>query len=388
MLLLLAGTLSLLSAGCQQGSAPQGFERPPAPVTVASAIARGVPVYIDAIGKCAPVEVVTIQPQVSGRITAIHFVDGSELKKGQPLFTIDPRPFEAELAAAEATLAQRRAALDLARIEFARIADLIESRAIARQDYDAKKNAIAVGEAQVQQSEAAIQAARLNLEYTSIASPIDGRAGERLVDVGNVVSANDTSLLVIQRLDPIYAEFTITESELGRVQRELARGALRVEVRLPEEPEAPRSGRITYIATQVEENTGTVMVRATLDNSDRRFWPGRFVKVRLILDTVPGAVLIPAAATQMSANGPFVYVVQQDSTAELRPVALGQRQDDLIVIQQGVSEGERVVVTGQLAVMPGGPVRVEEPPATGPQQTAGGNGDQQGASPAAAEDQP
>ena len=367
MIASVAGALGLLLNGCQRGGAPPAFERPPAPVSVAAAVTQDVPIYIDAIGKCAPMEVVTVQPQVSGRITQIHFADGAELQKGDALFTIDARPFQAELEAAEATLAQRRAALDLARVEFARIADLIESRAIARQDYDARKNAVAVAEAQVQQSEAAIRTARLNLEYTSIVSPIDGRAGERLVDMGNVVNANNTSLLVIQRLDPIYAEFTITESELSRVQRNLARGGLRVEVRLPDEPEQPRGGQITYIDTQVEENTGTVMLRATINNSDRRFWPGRFVKVRLILDTVAGAVLIPAAATQMSANGPFVYVVKDDSTAELRPVALGQRQGELVMVSQGVSEGERVVVTGQIAVMPGGPVRVEEPP---PQQSA------------------
>lgn len=370
----LVAILGLTLAGCQRSPAPGGLERPPAPVSVAAAVSREVPVYLDAVGKCAAREVVTVQPQVSGRITQIHFADGADLKKGDPLFTIDPRPFEVELAAAEATLAQRKAALDLARIEFARVADLVESRAIARQDYDAKRNAVEVAEAQVQQSQAAIEAARLNLEYTSIVSPIDGRAGQRLVDVGNVVSANNTPLLVIQRLDPIYADFTVTESELTAVQQNLARSSLRVEVALPDQPDSRREGRLTFLDNLVQDQTGTVKLRATLDNSDRRFWPGRFVKVRLILETIPQAVLIPAAAAQMSANGPFVYVVKEDSTAELRPVTLGQRHGEMIVAASGVAAGEKVVVAGQIAVMPGGKVRVQEPVAQSAATSAAGGG--------------
>lgn len=361
--LALGGLLVLLMSACQRGGPPPSFERPPAPVTVVSAMTRDVPVYMDAVGKCVALEVVTVQPQVSGRITEIHFAEGADLRKGDLLFTIDPRPFQAELNAALATLEQRKAALDLARIEFARLADLVDSKAIARQDYDAKKNAVDVAQALVEQSEAAIEKARLDLEYTAIRSPIDGRAGERLVDVGNIVSANNSPLLVIQRLDPIYAEFTITESELTAVQQQMARGELRVDVRLPDEPASLRTGRITFLDNAVEESTGTVRLRATLGNSDHRFWPGRFVNVRLILRTLEAAVLIPAAATQMSANGPFVYVVKEDSTAELRPVTLGQRQEDLVVVTEGVREGERVVLTGQLAVVPGGPVRVQEAPA-------------------------
>lgn len=375
-ILLSTGCLfSLALTACQRGAAPPAFERPPAPVTVATAITRDVPVYIDAVGKCAAREVVTVQPQVSGRITQIHFTDGADLHKGDPLFTIDPRPFQADLDAAEADLAQRQAALELARSDFARIADLVDSKAIARQDYDTKKNAVAVAEAQVQQSQAAIEVARLNLDYASIVSPIDGRAGERLVDVGNVVNANNSPLLVIQRLDPIYADFTITESELSRVQQNMARGSLRVEVRLPEDPDHPRTGKLTYLDTLVQQTTGTVKLRATIENHDHRFWPGRFVKIRLILEMLPEAVLVPAAATQMSANGPFVYVIKPDSTAELRPITLGQRQGDLVIVSKGVSQGERVVLTGQLAVMPGGKVRIEESPA---EQSRGAAAGEQG----------
>jgi len=310
-------------------------------------------------------EVVTVQPQVSGKITELHFADGADLKKGAELFTIDPRPFEAQLNAAQANLAQSKAALDFAKIQFARVQDLVESRAIARQDYDTRKNAVDVGEAQVKQNEAALESARLNLEYTSIRSPIDGRAGRRLVDIGNVVTANMTTLLTIERMDPIYADFTVTESDFSEVQRNKAARKLRVEVRLPEETK-PEIGELTFLDNSVQSSTGTVMLRATVPNPARHLWPGQFVNVRLVLAMLPNAVLIPSAAPQDSAKGPFVYVVKQDATAELRPVKLGQRQGDLVVVQQGLQPGERVVLNGQLGVMPGGKVRVVSGASTGP----------------------
>jgi membrane fusion protein, multidrug efflux system len=352
----------LLLASCGR-KAPASFERPPTPVSVAAAITRDVPIYLDEIGKVVAREVVSIQPQVSGRITRIHFTDGANVTTGQVLFTIDPRPYEAQLNSAEANLGQAKAALDLAKINFDRVASVTDQRAVSRQDYDAKKNAVEVAEAQVKQNEAAVQNARLNLEYCTIQSPISGRAGQRLVDLGNVVTANSTSLLVIQRLDPIYADFTITESNLSAVQRNMAQGTLKVEVRLPDEPDKPRSGTLTFLDNSVQEGTGTVKLRATLPNGDWRFWPGRFANVRLILGIHQQAVLIPADAPQMSAKGPFVYVVKADSTAELRPVKVGQRQDEMVVIEQGIKAEERVVWTGQLGVTPGGKVRITEPSA-------------------------
>jgi membrane fusion protein, multidrug efflux system len=216
-----------------------------------------------------------------------------------------------------------------------------------------------VGEAQVKQNEAAVESARLNLEYTSIRSPIDGRAGHRLVDVGNVVTANTTTLLAIERLDPIYADFTVTENDFSNVQHNAARRTLRVEVRPPDEPDKPVVGELTFIDNSVQSSSGTVMLRATAPNGDRRLWPGQFVNVRLVLATLPSAVLVPAAVPQDSAKGPFVYVIKQDSTAELRAVKLGQRQGDLIVVEQGLQAGERVVLNGQAGVLPGAKVRVD-----------------------------
>ena len=364
----LLGSTALFFGGCAK-QAPPAFSRPPAPVTVAAAVSQDVPLYLDEVGRCVAREVVSVQPEVSGRITEIHFSDGADLKKGDPLFTIDPRPFQAQLSLAEANLAQAKAALDLAKIQFNRVQDLVESKAIARQDYDTRKNAVDVAGAQVKQYEASVESARLNLEYTAIRSPIDGRAGHRLVDVGNVVSANSTALLTIERLDPIYADFTVSENDLSDVQRYTNKKTLRTEVRLPDEPDKPVVGQLTFLDTMVQAASGTVMLRATVPNSNHRLWPGRFVNVRLVLNTLPKAVLVPATAAQNSAKGPFVYVVKEDSTAEARPVTLGQRQGDLIVIADGVKPGEQVVINGQLAVTPGGKVQVLSAAPNGPAGT-------------------
>lgn len=357
----LAALAILMLTGCD-AKAQQSFERPPAPVSVVAAASEDVPVYLDEIGKSVAREVVSIQPQVSGRITAIHFADGADVRKGDPLFTIDPRPFRAALDAAEADLAEAKASLDLARVQYARAADLVQTNAVSRSEYDTRKSAVEVAEAQIGRSQAAVETARLNLEYCSVLSPIDGRTGHRLVDVGNVVEANKGPLLVIQRLDPIYADFTITENDLTDVQKNMEQGTLRVEVRLPDEPDEARPGELTFLDNAVQDGTGTVKLRATIPNRDQRFWPGRFVKVRLVLSTIKGAVLVPASATQSSAKGEFVYVVKDDATAEMRPVTLGQRHEDRVVVAQGLAAGERVVIEGQMAVMPGGKVRVAEPP--------------------------
>lgn len=351
---------ALVPAGCNNKKDQQGFVRPPAPVAVSEAQSRDVAVYIDGIGKIVAREVVSVQPQVSGRITAIHFTDGADVKAGDPLFTIDPRPFRAQLDAAEASLAQAKAVLDLAKINLTRITSLTDTKAVAKQDIDAKKNAVDVAEAQVKQNMATVDTARLNLDYCSIRSPINGRAGQRLVDIGNVVAANAGSLLVIERLDPIYVDFTIAESDLTTVQKNMATGSLSAEVRLPDDPANPRTGTLTFLDNSVQDTTGTVKLRATIPNKDRHFWPGRLVKVRLVLSTIKNAVLIPASAPQMSAKGSFVYVVKDDATADIRPVELGQRQGEMVVVSSGLKPGERVVVTGQLGVTPGGKVRVEE----------------------------
>ncbi len=359
----------LTASGCNRAN-PQaaGPQMPPAPlVTVAKAQKQDVPLYLDEIGKSGGSESVTVTPQVGGRITERHFQDGADLTKGALLFVIDPRPYQAQLDSARASLAQAKAALALAKAQFARDEELVGSKAISKQDYDTKKNTVDVDLAQVESAEAALETAKLNLEYCYIHSPIEGRAGARLVDVGNVVQANTTGLLLIQRLDPIYADFTVTEGDLPEVQKEMSRGSLKTLVRLPSDPEnRARSGKLTFLDNAVQNGTGTVNLRATMSNPDHHFWPGQFVNVRLVLATQKNAVLIPNQATQISQKGPFVYVVKPDGTADIRPVTLGQRQGDNVVITQGVAAGENVIVTGQMTVPPGGKVRVDTGVAPGP----------------------
>jgi len=361
---LLGLLLPILLGGvsCNRGNvrADSPATLPPPLVTVVNAAAQDVPRYLDEIGRNTAFESVNVTPQVAGRITERHFQDGDSLKTGQLLFVIDPSPFKAQLDSAKANLAQAEAALELAKVQFARDQELVGTRAISRQDYDTKKSTVDVSEAQVEAAKAAIETAQINLEYCYIHSPIDGRAGARLVDVGNVVQANTTPLLSIQRLDPIYANFTITEADLPQVQKMMSRGMLNALVRLPGDPETnARLGKVEFLDNAVQNSTGTVNLRATLSNPDRHFWPGQFVNVKLVLATEKSAVLIPSQAAQISQQGPFVYVIKADDTAELRPVTLGQRQGSDVVITSGLTAGERVVLAGQLLIRPGGKVHVD-----------------------------
>ena len=364
------------TAGCNKAnSVAAGPQLPPALVTVVSATAADVPVYLDEIGKSAALESVTVTPQVAGRITERNFEDGADLKKGQLLFVIDPRPFQAQLDSAQASLAQANAAMDLAKTQFERYSELVETKAISKQDYDTKKNAVDLDQAQIESAQAAVETAKLNLEYCYIHSPIEGRAGARLVDIGNVVQANTTSLLSIQRIDPIYADFTITEADLPGVQKQMGRKGLQAQVRIPSDPEnRGRMGKVTFLDNAVQNGTGTVNLRATISNPDRHFWPGQFVDVRLVLATEKQAILIPAQATQISQKGPFVYVVKTDDTVELRQVTLGQRQGDDVVVTDGVAAGERVVVTGQMTLSPGAKVQVSPAVPSAMEKQSYGNG--------------
>jgi len=363
----------LICVSCNHGAArAEGAATLPPPlVTVATATAQDVPKYLDEIGRNAAFESVSVMPQVAGRITERQFQDGENLKKGQLLFVIDPRPFKAQLDSAQANLAQAKAALELAKIQFARDEELVGTRAISKQDYDTKKNTVDVNEAQVEAAQAAVETAKINLDYCYIHSPIDGRAGARLVDVGNIVQANTTSLLSIQRVDPIYAIFTITQRDLPEVQKQMSHDMLKALVRLPGDPEnSARPGRVEFLDNAVQNATGTVNLRATVSNPDRHFWPGQFVNVKLVLATQKGAVLVPSQATQISQQGPFVFVIKGDDTAELRPITLGQRQGNDVVITSGVAPGERVVLAGHLLVRPGGKVHVDS---GAPAATPGGS---------------
>jgi membrane fusion protein, multidrug efflux system len=359
LILLVMGTAFLAACNRTNVQAGPGPAAPPL-VTVVQATGQDVPRYLDEIGRNVAFESVSVTPQAAGRITERHFQDGDNLKKGQLLFVIDPRPYQAQLDSAKASLQQATAELDLAKIQFERDQELVGTRAISKQDYDTKKNTVDVVQARIESAKAAIETAQINLEYCYIHSPIDGRAGSRLVDVGNVVQANTTSLLLIQRLDPIYATFTITERDLPEVQKQMSHGLLKALVRLPGDSDTDsRLGKVEFLDNAVQNTTGTVNLRATVSNPDHHFWPGQFVNVKLVLATEKSAVLVPSQATQISQQGPYVYVIKPDDTAELRPVTLGQRQGNNIVITSGLAAGERVVLAGQLLVRPGGPVHID-----------------------------
>ena len=362
-LFLIATVAGALAAGCQRADEQSAatMERPPASVYAAPAIAQDVPVYIEEIGKTAARESVVIQPQVSGKITEIHFTDGADVKQGDLLFTIDPRPFQAVLAQAQATLAQNHANLEWSRSELKRVQGLTGTGAVSAQEVESKQNAVAVAEAQIKAGEAAVEQAELNLAYCTIRSPITGRAGQRLVDAGNIVTSGadgGTRLLVIQRLDPIYADFTIPERHLTDVRAHMSSGSLKTQVWLPQAPTEIREGQLTFLDNVVQQGAGTVKLRATLPNGKQYFWPGQFVNVRLVLTVKKDAVLVPAQAPQVGQEGQYVFVVTPDSTAELRPVQVGQRQGDLIVIESGLKAGEQVVTQGHMGVMPGGKVQL------------------------------
>ncbi len=355
-------TVALMALGCKKnGQQAGGFGGMPAPaVSVTTAIGKDVPTYIDEIGKCAAFENVTVMPLVGGQVTEIKFTDGQDLKKGQPLFTIDPRPYKALLDESEASLKKDQATAENAKAFADRQLKVFKQNSISAQDYDQARFASDAASAAVVADMAARDAAKLNWEYCFITSPIDGRAGQHQIDPGNVVKANEGSMLVIQRMDPIYADFIISEGQLGAVRANMARGTLKTLVSIPSDSSEPREGDLTFLDNAVD-GSGTVKLRATLKNADRHFWPGQFVNIRLVLNIKKNAVLVPNVATQISQKGPYVYVIKPDQTAELRPVQLGQRQGDMVVVEQGLKAGETVVIDGQMSIIPSFKVRVVAP---------------------------
>ncbi|HET6250463.1 MAG TPA: efflux RND transporter periplasmic adaptor subunit [Tepidisphaeraceae bacterium] len=349
---------AMAGGGCRKTQAAAAAKMPPPLVNVAVAVERAAPLYLDEIGKAEATKTVTVMPEVAGLIDGIHFTDGADLKKGQLLFTIDARPFVAVQHQAEAQLQKDQAALANAQQFLKRQQDIYKQGFVAPSDYDTAVANAKAAAAGVEADNAAIEAAKLNVEYCTIKSPIDGRAGMRLVDPGNVVKINETALLVIQAIDPIYADFTINESDLAAVRSHMADHTLEALVRLPTDTDAGRAGSLTFLDNAVQDASGTIRLRATLANADRHFWPGQFVKVRLILQVMKDAVLIPSSAMQLSQQGPYVFVVKADSTAELRQVVLGQEQGSWVVVKSGVHAGEHVITNGQLLVFPGSTVNV------------------------------
>lgn len=337
---------------------PKAAQAPGRPVTVAKVLTKDVPLYLDEIGTCAAYETVQVQAQVNGVIIARHFQDGSDVKKGDLLFTIDPRPYQAALD-------QAKAQAELDQVTLKRQEDLRNRKVISQQDYD---QAVA----NAQRSKAAADAAQVNLDWCYIKSPIDGRVGLRNVDVGNLVGPSTQSLVTILGLDPIYTDFTVAENDLPLVRKYLGGPNVKVQTYLPDGSIAPRTGDLYFIDNAVQPGSGTVKARGVTPNPDRALWPSEFVRVRFILEIVKNATLVPSQAVQVSQAGPFVFIVKSDNTVEQRTVKPGQRQEgDLTVIENGVKGGETVVVTGQLALAPGTKVAPQPYVAQSPTNSAG-----------------
>ncbi len=371
----LSAALCLIAGltACGRKSASQSAAPPPRNVLTAKVTTKDVPLYLDEIGTCVAEETVQVQAQVTGRITEQHFQDGADVKKGDLLFTIDPRPYRAALDQAEAQLAQAKAQLALDQLNLKRQQDLRAKNVTAQQEFDVAQANLSGTQARVQSAEAAVATARVNLDYCSIRSPIDGRAGLRQIDVGNVMGAiggsgmnpagtatSGSVLVTIQRLHPIYTDFTVAETDLPLVRQYLNNDKLRVFTDAPDDQAPPREGKLYYIDNSVQSGAGTVKLRAETPNEDRLLWPGGFVRVRLVLDILKDARLVPSQAVQIGQNGPYIFVVKPDSTIDLRPVKPGQRQGDLTVVNAGVEPGEDVVVTGQLQLSPGTKVVAKE----------------------------
>ena len=360
--------------GCSkkdEASAGAPAAPPPPAVTVAEATSADVPVYLDEIGKISAIESVTITPRIDGQIIGRYFEDGADLKKGQKLFSIDPRPSDAALLSAKAQLAEAKAAQDFAKIELDRYAAVAGTKAISKSDYDTKKNAMDVATAQVSAADAAVTTAQVNVDYCTIASPLDGRASSRMVDVGNVVKQNETAMLSIQKIDPIYADFTVNEDQLASVRENMANGTLKAYIKLVGDTGDGREGNLTFLDNSVQDATGTIRLRATVPNQDRHFWPGQFCNVRLILKVIKDAVLIPSTATQVSQQGLFVFRVDSSDksptklSATQQTVTLGQQQGSMVVVEKGLSAGDKVVTNGQMLLQPGSAVMVVGPGAPG-----------------------
>lgn len=328
------------------------------PVTVATAVQKDVPIQINAIGTVEAITSVAVKSQVNGEITSIRFKEGDDVKKGQLLFTIDPRPAEAELRRAEATLARDEATALNARAEAKRYEALYKEGVAASQQAEQMRTAAEAAEALVAADRAAVLNARVQLEYTNIYSPISGRTGAVTIQLGNVVKANDLPLVTINQISPIYVSFTIPEQLLPEVKRHMAQRKLTVMAALPNEPR-PAVGTLTFVDNTVDRQTGTIKLKGTFDNTDRRLWPGQYVNATLTLTTQPNAVVVPSQAVQSGQQGHFLFVVNKDMTAESRPVTVSRTLGDQSVIASGVQPGEVVVTDGQLRLTPGAKVEVK-----------------------------
>jgi multidrug efflux system membrane fusion protein len=355
-LLAVAGVIAVVLGPVIRGKETRKPGRKPAApqVVVATVTTRSLPVVVAAIGNVEPYTSVAIKSRVDGQVVEVNFKEGQQVHKGEVLFRLDARPFEAALRQAEANLARDLASRERARSQERRYKDLLDKNFVSQDGYAQFRTNAETAEAVLKASQAAVETARLNLDYCTIRSPIDGYVGKVLLQAGNLVKANDTlPLVVINQVKPIYASFAVPEQRLGEIRRHMSDGPLVVTVVEPEGREPLATGQLAYIDNAVDASTGTIKLRAVFDNTDLALWPGQFVNVSLTLYEQKNAIVVPSAAVQTGPQGEYVFVVGPDSTAQVRKVAVSRTDGDLSVIASGLAQGDRVVTRGQLRLSPG-----------------------------------
>jgi multidrug efflux system membrane fusion protein len=358
---LLAAGLVFISACSESGGHATGSRDAgeTVPVVAASVDERDVPLQVRAIGNVEPYSTISLKPQVDGQLAQLHFQEGQRVKQGDLLFTIDPRPFEAALRQAEANLAKERAEANNADSELKRRTALLKQGFVSQDEYDQAFARAASLHAASKADEAAIENARLQLQYCYIHSPIDGRVGQILVHAGNVVKRNETTLAVINQIRPVYVSFAVPERDLSEIRRLAAGGELTVEATIAGDSNKPVGGQLSFINNTVDTNTGTVMLKGLFTNEDELLWPGQFVDVNLTLSVQQHALVVPAEAVQTGQEGPFVFVINDDQTVEARPVVVERTTPLGAVVASGLSKGERVVTDGQLRLANGTRVEIK-----------------------------
>jgi len=360
-------------------------QAPPVPVTVVAAAKRDVPIVLRNIGAVQAGQTAAIRPRVDGTLEQVFFTEGQEVTKGTLIARIDPRPYQAVLDQATARRAATTATLANARLELARATDLARGQFASRQAVDTRAAQVAQFEAQIMADDAAIAAAKVNLDYTSITAPFDGRMGLRTVDPGNVVRfANDNAIIVtISQIRPVVVIFTLPQAALPAIQAGMARGTLPVTALSPDDSTTLGQGDLIATDSTIDPTTGTIRMKASFPNADTRLWPGQFVNVRLQLEVQRGVVTVPSIAVQRGPQGLFVYTIKDDQTVELARVEIGQDDGTQAVIRRGLEEGARVVVAGQSRLRAGARVTINTPTPSGAPTAAPPGAQPPGAQPTA-----
>jgi multidrug efflux system membrane fusion protein len=327
---------------------------------VALAVQKDVPLEIASVGRVEAISTVSVKAQVGGEVTAVYFKEGQAVRKGDRLLTIDPRPFEIALKQAESLLEKDRALLQNARADVARYVGLVQKDYVTKEQYDTLVANRDVLIAAVKADEASVANGHLQLEYTNVRSPIDGRTGSLMIDPGNIIKANDVGpAVVIYQTTPIYVTFAVPEQHLPRIKEFMAKEPLKTEAIPTANGQPPVLGVLTFVDNAIDQATGTIILKATMDNRDGALWPGQFLNVRLTLTTEKGVIVAPSQAVQTGQAGQYVYVVKDDMTVELRPVKVGRAYGEESVIAEGLKPGDRVVTDWQLRLAPGARVEIK-----------------------------